>query len=98
MIQSNKYYKSCAVGVTSEVGLTTDRDLSVLTVHKKHNGSHVVWAAIQYLPRYLLETKIYEYITISFTITVYLFILVTTLVKSSCVFLYILFPYEFLLC
>ena len=37
MIQSNKYYKSCAVGVTSEVGLTTDRDLSVLTVHKKHD-------------------------------------------------------------
>ena len=30
MVQSDKYYKSCAVGVRSEVGLTTDRDLSVL--------------------------------------------------------------------
>ena len=29
MVQSNKY-KSHAVGVTFEVGLTTDRDLSVL--------------------------------------------------------------------
>ena len=28
MVQSNKYYKSRAVGVTSEVGLTTDRDLA----------------------------------------------------------------------
>ena len=32
MVQSNKYYKSHTVGVTSEVGLTTDRDLSVLIV------------------------------------------------------------------
>ena len=30
MVQSDKYYKSRAVEVTSEVGLTTDRDLSVL--------------------------------------------------------------------
>ena len=37
MVQSNKYYKSHTVGVTSEVGLTIDRDLSVLTVFKKHN-------------------------------------------------------------
>ena len=29
VVQSNKYYMSRAVGVTSEVGLTTDRDLSV---------------------------------------------------------------------
>ena len=29
VVQSDKYYKSRAVGVTSEVGLTTDRDLSV---------------------------------------------------------------------
>ena len=28
MVQSNKYYKSRTVGVTSEVGLTTDRDLA----------------------------------------------------------------------
>ena len=28
VVQSNRYYKSCAVGVTSEVGLTTDRDLA----------------------------------------------------------------------
>ncbi len=37
MAQSHKYYKSRAVGVTSEVGLTTERDLSVLTVLKKHD-------------------------------------------------------------
>ena len=37
MVHLNKYYKSRAVGVTSEVGLTTDRDLSVLTVLKKHD-------------------------------------------------------------
>ena len=28
MVQSNKYYKSHAVGVTSKVGLTTDWDLA----------------------------------------------------------------------
>ena len=28
MVEANKYYKSRAVGVTSEVGLTTDRDLA----------------------------------------------------------------------
>ena len=28
VVQFNKYYKSRAVGVTSEVGLTTDRDLA----------------------------------------------------------------------
>ena len=28
VVQSNKYYKSCTVGVTSEVGLTTDRNLA----------------------------------------------------------------------
>ena len=28
VVQSNKYYKSRVVGVTSEVGLTTDRDLA----------------------------------------------------------------------
>ena len=27
MVQSNKYYKSRAVGVTSEVGLTMNQDL-----------------------------------------------------------------------
>ena len=37
MVQSKKYYKSCTVGVTSEVGLTTDRDLSELTVLKKYD-------------------------------------------------------------
>ena len=31
MVQSNKYYESRAVDVTSEVGLTTDQDLSVPT-------------------------------------------------------------------
>ena len=30
MVPSDKYYKSHIVGVTSEVGLSTDRDLSVL--------------------------------------------------------------------
>ena len=28
MVQSNKYHKSCVVGVTSEVGLTIDRNLA----------------------------------------------------------------------
>ena len=28
MLRSNKYHKSHAVGVMSEVGLTTDRDLA----------------------------------------------------------------------
>ena len=32
-----KYYKSHTVGVVSEFSLTTDRDLSVLTVLKKHD-------------------------------------------------------------
>ena len=32
VVQSNKYYKSHAAGVIFEVGLTTDRDLSVLDV------------------------------------------------------------------
>ena len=35
VVQSNKYYKPHAVGITFEVGLTTDRDLSVLAVLKK---------------------------------------------------------------
>ena len=30
VVQSHKYHKSGAVGVTSEVGLTNDRDISVL--------------------------------------------------------------------
>ena len=54
-VQSNKYYKSYAVGVTSKFGLTTDRDLSVLIVLKKtqrllflrDTRSHVVQATIQ---------------------------------------------------
>ena len=37
VIQSNKYYKSRVVGVTSEVGLTTDRDLAEPLVLKKHD-------------------------------------------------------------
>ena len=37
MVQSKKYFKSRATGVTSEVGLTSDRDLSVLTVLKKYD-------------------------------------------------------------
>ena len=36
VVLSDKYYKSRAVSITSKVGLTTDRDLSVLTVFKKH--------------------------------------------------------------
>ena len=32
MAQSDKYYKSCIVGVTSEVGLITDRNLSELSI------------------------------------------------------------------
>ena len=37
MVQSNEYYKSHTVSIMSKVGLTNDRDLSVLTVLKKHN-------------------------------------------------------------
>ena len=52
VVQSNKYYKSRAVGVTYEIGLTPDRVLSELTVLKKHDifrdtGSHVIRATIQ---------------------------------------------------
>ena len=36
VVQSNKYYKFRAVDVTSKVGRTTDQDLSVLAVLKKH--------------------------------------------------------------
>ena len=37
VVQTNKYHKFHAVGVMSEVGLTTDRDLSELSVLRKHN-------------------------------------------------------------
>ena len=52
MEQSDKYHKSRAVGVTPEVGLTTDRDLSVPTcfrntIYLRDTGSHVVRATIQ---------------------------------------------------
>ena len=32
MVQPNKYYMSCTVGVTSEVGLITNRDLLVMDI------------------------------------------------------------------
>ena len=32
VVQFNKYYKPRAIGVTSEVGLNTERDLSVLFI------------------------------------------------------------------
>ena len=44
VVQSDKYYKSRAVGVTSEAGLTTDRDLSVATCSR--NATSFI------LPRY----------------------------------------------
>ena len=48
MVQSNKYYKSHAVGVTSEVGLTTDWDQETqCLLFFRDTGSHVVWATIQ---------------------------------------------------
>ena len=37
VVKSYKYHKSCAVGITSEDGLTTDRDLAELRVLKKHD-------------------------------------------------------------
>ena len=54
MEQSNKYYKSHAVGVTSEVGLTTDRDLSelslsLLLLYFRDTGSHVLRASVQHI-------------------------------------------------
>ena len=55
VVQSNKYYKSRAIGVTSEVGLTTDRDLAeypclwnTTSFYIRDTGSHVVRATIQY--------------------------------------------------
>ena len=56
VVQSSKYYKSHAVGVTSNAGLTTDRDLAEPSrTLKKYDallylcntGSYMVWAAIQ---------------------------------------------------
>ena len=58
VIQSNKYYKSSAVGVTSEVGLTTGQDLLVSTClrntmsfippryRKSHGTSHYTTKAM----------------------------------------------------
>ena len=40
MVESNKY-KSRAVGVSSEDGFTTDQDLSVPDVFKKHNVFYI---------------------------------------------------------
>ena len=37
VVQSDKYYKSRAEGVTSEVRLTTDQDLAERPVLKKHD-------------------------------------------------------------
>ena len=67
MVLSDYYYKSRAMGVTSEVGLTIDRDLSVPTqrlLHLHSIGSHVVRATIQQLDtvsrnsqkRWIIET------------------------------------------
>ena len=47
MVQSNNYYKSRAVDVTSDVGLITDRELRLL--YLRDIGSHVVRATIQQL-------------------------------------------------
>ena len=41
VVQSNKYYKSRAVSVTSEVGLTTHRDLAEVSVLKKHDVFYI---------------------------------------------------------
>ena len=62
MVQSDSYHKSLAVGVTSEVGLTTDRRPSELslcfcfcllclrnTASFIHTGSHLVRATIQHI-------------------------------------------------
>ena len=57
---------SRAVGVTSEVGLTADSDLSVLTVLKKYDVFYssdipvVTW----YEPLYIIYIYIYRYIYI----------------------------------
>ena len=67
MEQSNKNYKSRAVGVMSEVGLTTDRDLSVLTVLKKHDVfySSEILEVTWYEPLYNIsphQKKIFYYV------------------------------------
>ena len=50
MVQSNNYYKSHAVGVMSEVSLTTDQDLVECCILKKHDVFHTI--AIPEVMRY----------------------------------------------
>ena len=70
MVQSNIYYKSRAVGVTSEVGLTTDGDLAELYVLKKHDafGTSTIPGVRWYEPLYYTHihthTHVYTYIYI----------------------------------
>ena len=63
MVQSNKYYKSRVVGVTSKVGLTTDRDQETQRLlFFQDTGSHVVPATIQqYLKTWFLTSKYLHY-------------------------------------
>ena len=59
MVQSNKYYKYHAVSVTSEVGLTTEKELSILSelLFLWCTGSHVVRATIQHKETLLTGIK-----------------------------------------
>ena len=60
MVHSNKYYKSRTIGVTSEVDLTTDRELTYLFL--RDTRSHVVLAIIQHLPRQMFNMSVGQHI------------------------------------
>ena len=61
MVQSIKYYKFHVVGITSEVGLTTDWDLSVLSMLKKYDLCYS--SEILYNTHTHTHTHIYIYIS-----------------------------------
>ena len=66
MVQSNKYYKSRAVGLMSEVGLTTDWDLAEPFVLKKHifytsSIPEVTWYKLLYNNYIYIYIYIYKY-------------------------------------
>ena len=64
MVQSSKYYKSRAVGVMSEVGLTTDRDLA---------EPLCLWNTTSFIPsRYRKSRGTSHYTTLSFFLSFFL--------------------------
>ena len=62
MVQSNKYYKTRAVGVTSEVDLTTDQDLGMKKRHDVFYTSaipEVTWYKSLYNSKLELRSRYY---------------------------------------